>query len=143
MSTMLKREIVQNIIGKTFADGLDRVVFECGNMTYTKRTMVDELHCGNYIAAVNLAKVLRRLGVVSAAQIYRLGPDSLMRAKGIGDAAIFVAMCILHAEGYSVPKWWGWDEDNQLKFHSYRKHVIQRAKKRKQDVPDNIVKIRA
>lgn len=121
---MIQRDKVETVIGKGFADKLDEEIFKVGEWFYTRREMVEDLGCANFIAAVRLAKVLKRLNIKTAAQLHRIDPLSLARAKGIGETAIFVAMCILDASGYDVLKWWSY-KDNKAKVSS-----ITRAKKR-------------
>lgn len=130
---MLARTKVERVIGKAFADKLDTEVFSVGNWTYTRRQMVEDLGCANFIAAARLQKVLRKLGVRTAVQLYKLDPFSLARSRGIGEASLFVAMCILDADGYNVIKWWEY-KDNVAKFSTFKHHAMLRAAKRKQDV---------
>jgi hypothetical protein len=131
---MIVREKVEQVIGKGFADKLDEQIFKVDeSFGYTRREMVENLGCANFIAAARLAKVLRRLAVNSPARLNKLDPFSLARAKGIGESALFVAMCILDASGYDVIKWWGF-KGNQAKFSSFKSHAISHARKRKQEV---------
>lgn len=131
---MLDRQKVETVIGKGFADRLDEEVFTVNDeWYYTRRSMVELLDCANFIAAARLAKVLKRLGVKYPAQLARLDPFSLARTRGIGEAALYVAMCILDANGFDVIKWWGFT-GTTTKFSSFKAHAITRARKRKQDV---------
>lgn len=132
---MLARTKVETVIGKGFADALDEAVFEVTpKFSYTRRQMVEDLGCANFIAAGRLAKVLKRLGIDSPAQLNRLDPVSLARTKGIGAACIFVAMCILDAAQYNVLDWWKYDEESSVKFSTFKHHAMRRATKRKQEV---------
>lgn len=131
---MLDRKIVESVIGKGFADKLDEAVLNVSqSLSYSRREMVEDLGCANFIAAARLEKVLKRLKIFSPAQLYRTDPFSLARAKGIGEAALFVAACILDANDYSVEKWWGWN-DNVVKFSTFKSHAMKRASRRKQEV---------
>ena len=131
---MIARAKVEAVIGKGFADKLDEMVFHSGDMGYTRREMVEELGCANFVAAERLGKVLRRLQIHTPAQLHKTDPFSLARARGIGEACIFVAMCILDAKGYDVVKWWQWKDTIDVKFSSFKAHALSRASKRKQDV---------
>ncbi len=122
---MLARTEVEKVIGKGFADKLDEPVFTSGNWEITRRKMVSDIGCANFIAAGKLAKVLRRLKINSPTQLYRLDPVSLARAKGIGESCIFVAMCILAYNEYDVIKWW----DKETKFSA-----VKKARKNRQEV---------
>jgi hypothetical protein len=130
---MIERTKVEQVIGKTYADKLDEAIFRVGNWEYTRREMVDDLGCASFIAATRLAKVLRRLNVMSPAQLNRLDPSSLARTKGIGESSLFVAMCILDHAQYNILDWWGM-KDNVVKFSTFKHNVIRRARKHKQEV---------
>jgi len=134
MAQMIVREKVEKIIGKGFADKLDTEVFLVSeSFSFTRREMVDDLGCANFIAAAKLAKVLRRLQIFNIRQLYNIDPLSLARSKGIGETALFVAMCILDTNDYDVEKWWKY-KDNTVKFSTFKHHAISRSSKRKQEV---------
>lgn len=130
---MLKKEVIDCVIGKGFADKIDEPLFHLGQSGYSRRFMVENLGCANFIAAVKLGKVLKRLKITSILQLARTDPMSLARAKGIGEASLFVAMCILEAGNYDPVKWWT-KNDNVVKFSTFKHHAIQRASRRKQEV---------
>lgn len=132
---MIERKVVEKTIGKSFADKLDTIVFDVSDtLRYTRREMVEELGCANFQAAARLQKVLKRLGITTPSQLHKTDPFSLVRSKGIGEASMFVAMCILDAFQYHVGDWWGWKETNTLKFSTFKHNAIRRANKRKQEV---------
>ena len=132
---MLKRDVVEKTIGKTFADKLDELIIDVSHeLTFTRREMVEDLRCANFLAANRLNKVLKKLSISTPAQLNRTDPFSLLRVKQVGEATVFVAMCILDANGYSVEKWWGWKDTNVLKFSAYKHQAARRSSKRKQDV---------
>ena|SRR5262245_40380891 len=132
---MLTRDIVNATIGKTFADKLDEIVFAVSDkLTFSRRDMIEVLKCGNFNAATRLEKALKKLDIQSAAQLYKLDPYSLVRVKSIGETSLFVAMCILDSAGYDVVKWWGWNDTNTVKFASFKRDAIKRARKRKHEI---------
>lgn len=131
---MLTREVIQSTIGKGFAEKLEEVVIDSGSLIITRRGMVEELGCANFLAAARLNKVLRRLGISTPAQLYKTDPFSLVRSRGIGEACIFVAMCILDANDYSVATWWGWKKTNTVKFSAFKHNAINRARKSKHEL---------
>lgn len=132
---MLDRKVVESTIGKTFADSLDETIFEVGELSYSRREMVEYLGCANFHAAALLQAVLKRLKIKTAKDLYDLDPLSLARAKGIGATSVFVAMCILDANKYDVEKWWGWKQGaSVVKFSTFKSHALRRAKKRGQEV---------
>jgi hypothetical protein len=113
---MITRTKVEKIVGKTFADELDKPVFKAYNWEITKRRMVDDIGCGNFIAAARLSKVLRRLKVSTPSQLFKLDPASLARVRGIGESSIFVALCILDFAQYNIEEWW----DTERKFRTVK-----------------------
>lgn len=132
---MLTRETVEKTISKSFADKLDEVVFAVSDkLMFSRRQMVEELGCANFVAASKLQKALKKLDVTTPAQLFKTDPFSLVRIKGIGPASIFVAMCILDAAQYDVREWWGWKETNTLKFSSFKYNATRRASKKQHDV---------
>ena len=131
---MLDRKVVESIIGKGFADKLDETIFYLGELQVTRRRMVEELGCANFMAAARLGKVLKKLDINTIAKLHRTNPYDIARVRSIGEASMFVAMCILDAGKYDVEKWWGWKETNNVKFSSFKSNAIARAKKRSQAV---------
>lgn len=131
---MLTKEVITSTIGKGFAEKLEEVVIDSGNLIITRRAMVEELGCANFLAAARLNKVLRKLGIHSAAQLYKTDPFSIVRSRGIGEACIFVAMCILDSADYDVATWWGWKKTNTVKFSAFKHGAIKRARKSKHEL---------
>ena len=130
---MMHRDSIEHVLSRSFADKLDEIIFSVGNTEYSRRKMVEELGCANFIAAAKLTKVLRRLKISSVKGIWDVDPVDLARAKGIGEASIFVVMCLLDAHKFDVEKWWGWN-NNSVKFSTFKNNAISRAKRRSQEV---------
>lgn len=132
---MIERKAIEKTIGKGFADKLDEVIIDVSqDISFTRREMVEILGCANFLAAYRLQRVLKRLKIFTAAKLFRTDPFSLVRSKGIGEAAIYVAMCILDSKQYNVEEWWGWKETNALKFSSFKHRAIRKASRNKQEV---------
>jgi len=132
---MIERLVIETTIGKGFADKLDEIIIHVSqDLSFTRRDMVEVLGCANFIAASRLNKVLKKLQIYSAAKLFRTDPFSLVRAKGIGETSMFVAMCILDSKKYDVVKWWGWKGTNGVKFSTFKHNATRRASKRKQEV---------
>lgn len=128
---MINQSIVIGTLGKTFADYLDELIIDLGpKLQYSRRDMVENLGCANFIAAVKLTKVLKKLQVQSPAELHRISPMDLARMKGIGMTCLFVAMCILDTHSYDVPKWWGWKGQNDVRFSTLKHRSVRRAKRR-------------
>lgn len=132
---MLDRKVVEAVIGKGFADKLDEIVLSVSDkLSYTRRDMVENLGCANFIAAARLEKALKKLEITSPSQLFKTDPFSLVRVRGIGEAAMYVAMCILDASQYNVQEWWGWKGTNDTKFSSFKHSATKRASKRKHEL---------
>lgn len=121
---MIKAEIVQKALGKTFADKLDEIAFEFGRFSFTRRQMIEDIDCANFNAASRLEKALKKLDVNTPLQLFKLDPYSLKRIKGVGDATIYVAMCILDYCEFNIEEWWGWTEESAFKRAGKRKHEL-------------------
>lgn len=126
---MLKRDTVDKTLGKTFADKLDESLVAIFGVEISKRILVEEIGCANFQAAVRLGKALKKLDIQTPAQLHKTSPWDLARLKTVGEATMYVAMCILDSHDYDVEKWWGWKDTNDLKFSSFKHNAIRRAKK--------------
>jgi len=107
---------------------IEDVAFEVGGDQFSRQDMIDDLGCANFIAASNLSRLLFRLKVVSALQLFELGPLSLARVRGIGESAMWVATCYLDSKGYNVELWWGWN-DQSVKFSTMKHRKIVKARR--------------
>lgn len=124
---MLNYTTIHATLGKGFADKTDEIVFAIGDMEFSRREFIDTIGNANFIAASRLTKVLKRLKINTITKLHKIDPYSLYRVKGIGDTAVYVAMCVLASHGADVIKWWGPE--------TVEKHAaIRKAKKRKQEV---------
>lgn len=132
---MIKSEVIAKTLSKGFAELLDTAAIDVSEeISFTRRQMIEDLGCGNFNAATRLSKVLKRLGITTIAKSYRTDPQSLLRVKGVGEATVYVAMCMLDSRKYDVYKWWGWKQDNVVKFAAYRAQAKSKAKKYKHAV---------
>lgn len=131
---MLNREKIEGTIGKGFADKMDELVMDASEeLSFTRREMIEDIGCANFIAAATLSKVLKRLNITTVKQLWATDPFSLVRSKRIGEAAMYVAMCILDTRKYSVVKWWGW-KGNDVKFSTFKHNATRKASRRKHEV---------
>ncbi len=126
---MLKRETIDKTIGKGFADKLDESLVTFFGTEISKRILVEEIGCANFQAAVRLGKALKKLDIQTPAQLHKTSPWDLARLRTVGEATMYVAMCILEAHDYDVEKWWGWKGTNDIKFSSFKHNAMRRAKK--------------
>lgn len=129
---MIKRQRIENVFGKTFADSFDVLVMDLGpRLNFTKREMVEDLGCPNFAAATRLNRVLKRLGISTPAQLQKLDAPSLIRVRGIGTTSLFVVQCIFDYLEADFEAWWGYRQDNVVKFSTFKAKAIARAKKRR------------
>lgn len=132
---MLKYDLLNKTVGKGFADSFEELAININDtITFTRREMIEELGCANFNAATRLQKALKKLDIVSPARLFRTDPFSILRIKGIGVTSMYVAMCILDFNDYSVAEWWGWKGTNHTKFSSFKHRAIKKASKHKQEV---------
>lgn len=126
----MKRRMNPNrMLDSSFTDTLDEPVLKLGYTTWTRSELATELGLTNVMAARRLSHVLKRLKIRTALRLFNLGPDSLIRVRGIGNAATYVAMCILDQAGYSVERWWGWTPDAGTRFSCHQHHARSRAQR--------------
>jgi len=131
---MLNQDVIKTTIGKGFADKMEEYIMdESPSMRFTRRQMIDELGCANFLAAYRLSKVLKRLKISTPLQLARFDPFSLVRTRGIGETAMYVAMCILDFNKYDPVKWWGFN-GNETKISTMKHNAIRKAKKRNQEL---------
>lgn len=86
-------------------------IFEVsGDLRYTRSEAIHQLKCANWVAFKKLEKLMKRAKIRTARQLFNTDPKKLIDHAGIGHVTLYVAMCILDHEGYTVPEWWGWQE---------------------------------
>lgn len=96
----------QEVLGKALLDHQEKVVLQVGKDTWTRQAMIDELHCGNFIAANRLTKALRDLDVKSIKDAFRtLVFTELMAIRGVGVTCIYVLMSAMAAHGMNPLDW--------------------------------------
>jgi hypothetical protein len=94
---------------------MDDVFSVSGELRFTRKEAIEELKCANWIALAKLAKMLRRLKIKTARQLFLADPKDLIDTKGIGVTTLYVAMCVLDHHGYRVAEWWGWEKERPRK----------------------------
>ncbi|MBI3952514.1 MAG: hypothetical protein HY336_00995 [Candidatus Doudnabacteria bacterium] len=93
-------------VGKAFLDRLDEVILEIGKDTFTRRQLIDDLHCGNMSAAANLDWVLKRFEPRSIKELAaRVDIEDLFSIKGVGEATVYVWMCAVEHAGRNPEEW--------------------------------------
>lgn len=126
------KKIDPHIFGASFVQRLlDEPVLKLGEHRYSRHDLVNVLGTGNFTAAARLGRVLKRLGITSPAQLNKLPPADLAAVVGIGVTSLYVAMCLLDAEGYSIDRWYGWNEDDGVTFTTLKQRVFRLGTRRK------------
>jgi hypothetical protein len=121
------------LLGNDVKDRLSELVIDYGELQISKNDLVRTYGSGNWRAARNVSRALRKLKLDTVKAIYKMDPFSFARLARFGADSFFVLNCILDHHGYSVERWWGWDKhDNVVKFSTFRHRAIVRAQKHKQ-----------
>ena len=95
-----------SLLGKTFIDRQQEGILAIGKDVWTRQEIIDQLHCGNMVAAQNLTKVARKLQVDSLDQLTsRFTMEDLFREVGFGITTMFVLMCAQEAQHHDPIKW--------------------------------------
>lgn len=93
---------VSTVFSKRYRDHWTKdVVLQLGRYTWTRQTMVDDLHNGHFNAAARLTKILRRLGIETVPQIRRIGVLDWARLEGVGEASLKILVDLLIYNGDS------------------------------------------
>lgn len=130
---MLSTTKVGKLIGKDVVNRLDELLIDTGSLQISKNDLVRVYGSGNWRAARNVGRALKRLGLKTPKDIYRMDPFSFARISRFGSDSFFVLMCILDHHGFGVEKWWGWKaDDTVVKFSTFRHRAITRASRHKQ-----------
>ncbi len=125
------KKIDPHVFGSSFVNRLAEPFLTIGRHSYSRRDLVEDLGTGNFTAAARLGRVLKRLRVTSPAKLHELTPESLAAVVGVGVTTLYVAMCVLEAEGYSVTSWYGWRERGGVTFGTHKRRAFQRGSRRK------------
>ena len=117
-----------HLLSKTFTNKQQEGILTIGRDVWTRQQIVDDLHCGNFIAAQNLSKVARKLEVRSLEDLasqYSL--EDLFSQTGVGITTMYVLMCALEAKHRDPMKWIDRKPDEVVTLDT-EKHRV-RAKK--------------
>lgn len=125
------RKIDPHVFGSPFVRHLSAPLLVIGSHRYSRHDLVNDLGTGNFTAAARLGRVLKRLHIKSPAQLNDLTPESLARVVGVGVATLYVAMCVLEAEGYSIARWYGWRKHEGVTFETHKRRAFLRSTRRK------------
>lgn len=115
--------------GKGFVDRLDEVVIKAGEFTFSRREMIEILHCGNFAAGARLNRALMQFsGYPTVSDIAKhVKVYDLMRIKHVGVTTVYVWMCILEYSRLSPLRWLG----SEVSIATTYEHSKKKARKRK------------
>jgi hypothetical protein len=121
------------LLGKTFRDKQDEHILVIGKDQWSRQEIVDELHCGNFVAAANLTKIARKLDVASLEQlISRFTLEDLFQERGCGITTVYVLLCAQEAANKDPLKWVDREPDDLVTLtteqHRARKRQEQTRK---------------
>lgn len=81
------------LLGKAYFDKQAQPVLIIGKDTWSRQEMVDDMHCGNFVAAANLSKLAAKLQVDSLEQLVnRFTLEDILQERGIGITTVVVLM---------------------------------------------------
>jgi hypothetical protein len=118
------------LLGKTFLDRQAEGILVIGRDVWSRQEIVDNLHCGNFVAAQNLTKIARKLQVESLDQLVtRFTLEDLFRENGCGVTTIYVLLCAQEARQKDPLKWVDRAPDDLVTLNTEK----LRARKRQED----------
>ena len=95
------------LVSKAFRSYLDDPAFVFGKngkkYSRSELTVLTESPCMR--AAQLLATAMLVYDIATTLQLYNVGLSGLLRCRGIGERAAWVAACVLGDSGYNVIKW--------------------------------------
>jgi len=100
------RDKDNGLLGKTFLDRQAEGILVIGRDVWTRQEIVEQLHCGHFVAAQNLTKIAAKLQVDSLDQlIARFSLEDLFQENGCGITTVFVLLCAQEARNKDPLKW--------------------------------------
>src|SRR5262245_56038578 len=94
------------LLGKTFLDRQREHILVIGKDAWSRQDIVDQLHCGHFVAAANLTKIAKKLNVDSLDELTsRYTLEDLFREHGCGITTVYVLLCAQEAQHRDPLKW--------------------------------------
>lgn len=89
-----------DVLGKTFSDRQQQDILVFGSDRFSRQRVVDELHCGNFVAAQTLSRLVRDLDITNLDDLSRrYSLEDLFKLPGFGITCAYVYLCALEAKG--------------------------------------------
>lgn len=102
----MSRKKWEEKVGKSFLNHLDETILEIGKDQISRRDLVEKMRCGNFAAAVRLHHALQDFEPRSVRDIARrVCVADLFAIKGVGEATIYVWMCVLEHSSVNPTSW--------------------------------------
>lgn len=105
-ATKLVRQ-VPNLQSKAFGRWLDAPLFELDDFVITRRNVGKYTDTPCSQAVSNLHHALRRMRISSLDRLFDVGLDGVLRIKGVGERAAWIAACVLAEHNYDADVWCG------------------------------------
>ncbi len=118
--------------GKGFVDRLDEVILRVGEYTFSRREMIELLHCGNFAAGARLNWALKEFsGHYTVSDLAKhVKVYDLMRMKHIGVTTVYVFMCVIEYAKLSPLHWLGSETTIATTYNNSKKKARKKRKKR-------------
>jgi hypothetical protein len=122
----------ERLLGKTFVERQQETVLVIGRDMWTRQEMVDDLRCGNFVAAQNLSKICKKLQVESLQQLTaRCTVEDLFSETGFGVTTMYVLMCAQESRQQNPITWVDKKPDNIVTLTTYKNRAIKHAEEAK------------
>lgn len=125
----IKPEEHQKFLGKSFINRQNEVVLRIGRKEWTRTELVQRIGVGNIAAAGKLSTVLRKAKCGSVEQLYAIDPRELALIRGLGETTVWVAMAILHTEGFDAGWWYAQALGAQQRTVTFRTMKLTRRRR--------------
>lgn len=128
----------ERLLGKSFLDRQQEHILVIGKDSWSRQEIVDDLHLGNFVAALNLTKIAAKLQVDSLTQLTsRFTMEDLFAERGFGITTMVVLMSAQEARKHDPIKWIDRKADEIVTLstekHRVQQHQEDAARKRRTD----------
>jgi hypothetical protein len=80
-------------------------ILKIGPKVFTRERAVRELGISSFRAASNLQRAIDELNIGDIRKLAKTTPHDLLAVDGVGERAVFVAMCAIDANGGDGARW--------------------------------------
>ena len=118
----------KDFLGHTFVQRQDDIILRIGKRQWTRTELVQTIGVGNMAAAGKLSSLLRKLHIMSVADLYTVDPRDMALVPNLGETTVFVAMAVLKADGFNVEHWYRQIAGEKRKVVTFRTLKVQRRR---------------